>query len=93
MRYLKNSHGQGILLKADTELKLTAWCDSDWGSCPITNRSLTGWFIQLGGSPVSWNTKKQDVVSRSSCEAEYRAMADTVCELLWFRQIRPAMGI
>lgn len=93
VRYLKNSPGQGILLRADTELKLTAWCDSYWGSCPITNRSLTGWFIQLGGSPVSWKTKKQDVVSRSSCEAEYRAMADTVSELLWFRQIRPAMGI
>lgn len=93
VRYLKNSPGQGILLRADTELKLVAWCDSDWGSCPITHRSLTAWFIQLGGSPVSWKTQKQDVVSRSSAEAEYRAMADTVSELLWFRQLLPALGI
>lgn len=53
VRYLKNSPGQGILLRADTELKLIGWCDSDWGGCPITHRSLTGWFILLGGSPVS----------------------------------------
>lgn len=91
--YLKNSHGQGILFCTSTDLKLTAWCDSDWASCPLTNRSLTGWFIQLDGSLVSWKTKKQDVVSRSSCEAKYRVMADTVSELLWFRQILPAMGI
>lgn len=42
VRYLKNSPGQGVLLRANTELKLVAWCDSDWGACPITNRSLTG---------------------------------------------------
>ncbi|XP_020870708.1 uncharacterized protein LOC110225397 [Arabidopsis lyrata subsp. lyrata] len=82
VRYLKNSPGQGILLRANTSLTLNAWCDSDHGACPITSRSLTGWFIQLGDSPLSWKTKKHDVVSRSSAEAEYRAMADTVSELL-----------
>lgn len=72
---------------------MTAWCDSDWSACPLTNRSLTGWFIQLGDSPISWKTKKQDVVSRSSAEAEYRAMADTVQEILWLHQLLPALGI
>ncbi|KAG7599411.1 Reverse transcriptase RNA-dependent DNA polymerase [Arabidopsis suecica] len=91
--YLKNTPGQGIFLQANTPLVLTAWCDSDWSSCPTTRRSLTGWFIQLGGSPISWKTKKHDVVSRSSAEAEYRAMADTVCEILWLRQLLPALGI
>ncbi|KAG7557929.1 Integrase catalytic core [Arabidopsis suecica] len=91
--YLKNTPGQGIFLQAKTPLVLTAWCDSDWSSCPATRRSLTGWFIQLGGSPISWMTKKHDVVSRSSAEAEYRAMADTVCEILWLRQLLPALGI
>lgn len=54
VHYLKGSPGQGILLKADTDLKLVAWCDSDWGSCPLTSRSLMAWFIQLGDSPISW---------------------------------------
>jgi len=70
IRYLKNNPGQGILLRADGDLKLTAWCDSDHASCPLTSRSLTAWFIQLGGSPLSWKTEKQDTVSRSSTEAE-----------------------
>ena len=63
VRYVKYSPCQGILLKANTPLIVSAWCDSDWGGCPTTRRSLTGWFIQLGGSPVSWKTQKHDVVS------------------------------
>ncbi|KAG7559745.1 Reverse transcriptase RNA-dependent DNA polymerase [Arabidopsis thaliana x Arabidopsis arenosa] len=93
VRYLKNSPGQGILLRANTPLILTAWCDSDHGACPLTQRSLTGWFIQLGDSPLSWKTRKHDVVSRSSAEAEYRAMANTVSELLWLRELLPTLGV
>lgn len=93
VRYLKQGPGQGILLRAHAPLTLTAWCDADWGACPLTRRSLTGWFIQLGGSPLSWKTMKQDVVSRSSAEAEYRAMADTVTEILWLRNLLPALGV
>ncbi|XP_019100765.1 PREDICTED: uncharacterized protein LOC109132819 [Camelina sativa] len=91
--YLKSNPGQGILLCSGTDLRLTAWCDADHNGCPLTRRSLTAWFIQLGGSPVSWKTRKQDVVSRSSCEAEYRAMAKTVCELLWLRDVLVSMGV
>ncbi|KAG7536881.1 hypothetical protein ISN44_As13g008040 [Arabidopsis suecica] len=93
VRYLKNSPGQGVLLRANTPQILTAWCDSDHGSCPLTHRSLSGWFIQFGDSPLSWKTKKQDVVSRSSAEAEYRTMADSVSELLWLRELLPILGI
>lgn len=93
VRYLKNCPGQGILLRANTELKLTAWCDAEWGTCPTTRRSLTAWFVQLNGSPLSWKTKKHDRVSRSSTEAEYRARADTVNELIWLRQFLPTLDI
>lgn len=79
--YLKGNPGQGIIFQADSDLKLTAWCDTDWGTCPINRRSLTSWFIQLGRSLVSWKTRQQERVSRSSTEAEYWEMADTVSEI------------
>ena len=81
VRYLKGSPGQGIFLSATNNLQLTGWCDSDWAACALTRRSLTGWFVQLGDSPVSWKTKKQTTVARSSAEAEYRALAAVTCEL------------
>lgn len=93
VRYLKKSPGQGILLRADSDLSLEGWCDSDWASCPLTRRSLTGWFVLLGCSPVSWKTKKQQTVSRSSAEAEYRSMAATVCELKWLKQLLGDLGV
>ncbi|XP_019099682.1 PREDICTED: uncharacterized protein LOC109132504 [Camelina sativa] len=66
VRYLKNNPGQGVFFRAGTDLRITAWCDSDYAGYPLSRRSLTAWIIQLGGSPVSWQTRKQDVVSRSS---------------------------
>ncbi|KAI3511072.1 hypothetical protein L1887_18216 [Cichorium endivia] len=85
LRYLKGSAGQGILLPKSGEPLLTAFCDSDWLGCPYTRRSRTGYLLMLGGAPISWKTKKQSVISRSSAEAEYRAMASTVSEILWVR--------
>ncbi|PKI39757.1 hypothetical protein CRG98_039802 [Punica granatum] len=92
LRYLKQSPGQGIFLRP-TSLSLTAYCDADWVSCPMTRRSLTGYFITLGGSSISWKTKKQTTVSKSSAEAEYRAMAATISELLWLRCLLSSLGI
>ncbi|KAG7598819.1 F-box associated interaction domain [Arabidopsis suecica] len=93
IRYLKGNPGQGIFLRAGGDLKITAWCDSDYATCPDTSRSLTAWFIQLGGSPLSWKTQKQDTVSRSSTEAEYKAMGDTVSEVLWLRELLTTLGV
>jgi hypothetical protein len=81
LRYIKGSPGQGILFPSSNTLHVTAYTDSDWASCPTTRRSTTGYFIQLGTSPISWRTKKQTTVAHSSAEAEYRAMAVTTCEL------------
>lgn len=65
------------------------WC----GLGLMFNYSSVAHRMVSPGSPVSWKTKKYDVISRSSTEAEYREMADTLSELLWFREILPEMGI
>lgn len=76
VRYLKSNPIQGILLKSDSPLQLAAYCDADLVSCPLTRRSLTSYFVFLWGSPISWKTKKQQTVSRSSAEAEYLLSCD-----------------
>ncbi|XP_065855377.1 uncharacterized mitochondrial protein AtMg00810-like [Euphorbia lathyris] len=93
LRYLKGSPGQGILLRKCNDLRLNAFCDSDWAACPLTRRSLTGYFVLLGTSPISWKTKRQPTVSRSSAEAEYRAMAVTTCELKWLKSLLRSLGV
>ena len=65
-------------------MSMTAYADADWASCPNTRCSLTGFCVLVGDSLVKWKCKKQLIVSRSSAEAEYRALADTCCELTWF---------
>jgi Reverse transcriptase (RNA-dependent DNA polymerase)/Integrase core domain len=93
VRYLKSSHGKGILMKVENSFQLSVFCDSDWASCTTTRRSITGYCTFLGDSPISWRTKKQTTVSRSSAEAEYRAMAMATCELLWLKTIMADMGV
>ncbi|CAM8993362.1 unnamed protein product [Rhodiola kirilowii] len=93
LRYIKNAPAQGILFSAVSSLQLQAFCDADWVACPITRRSITGHCVLLGSSVISWKTKKQPVVSRSSAESEYRAMAAACCELVWLSRLLGDMGI
>ncbi|CAF2265902.1 unnamed protein product [Brassica napus] len=93
VRYLKGCPGQGILLSSTSDLRVTAYCDSDWNACPRTRRSLSSYVVLLGDSPVSWKTKKQDRVSLSSAEAEYRSMTAAVQELLWIKELLESIGI
>nr|KYP36274.1 Retrovirus-related Pol polyprotein from transposon TNT 1-94 [Cajanus cajan] len=81
--YLKGTPGSGIFLSVNSSVQLRAFSDYDWAGCPDTRRSITGFAVYLGDSLISWKSKKQITVSRSSSEAEYRALATTTCELQW----------
>ena len=65
----------------------------DWAGDPTDRRSITGYCFLLGDSLISWHSKKQSVVTRSSTEAEYQALADTTAELLWLRWLLQDLGI
>ncbi|KAH9651461.1 protein kinase domain-containing protein [Citrus sinensis] len=91
-RRLVGSPGKGILLSSTSDLHIRGYCDADWGSCPTTRRSVTGYCTFLGDSPISWKTKKQNVVSRSTAEAEYRSLADLSCKLQWLKALFADLG-
>nr|CAD1826176.1 unnamed protein product [Ananas comosus var. bracteatus] len=92
LRYLKSDPGKGILMRKNGNLNIVGYSDADWAGCPIDRHSTTGYCTLLGGNLVTWKSKKQNVVSRSSAEAEYRAMASTACELVWLKALLKDMG-
>ena len=87
LRYLKGTPGKGIFFKARGHLQVEAYTDADWAGCITDRRSTSGYCTYVGGNLVTWRSKKQNVVARSSAEAEFRAVAQGICEVIWIRRI------
>ena len=82
LRYLKGTLFHGLFYLAQSPLVLHAFSDADWAGDPIDCRSTTSYYFLLGSSLISWRSKKQIFVARSSTEAELRVLADTTSEFL-----------
>lgn len=67
--------------------------DADWASCVDERKSTDGHCIYLDNNLIVWNTKKQNIVSRSRAESEYRAIINVATDLIWFRPICGELGI
>ena len=92
LRYLKGSIGRGIVMRNNGHTNIMGYSDSDWAGNALDRRSTTGYCMFVGGNLVSWKSKKQHVVARSSAEAEYRAMALAACELVWLKHLLSDLG-
>nr|XP_016493621.1 PREDICTED: uncharacterized mitochondrial protein AtMg00810-like [Nicotiana tabacum] len=93
VKYVKNHPGQGILMSNKTTGTLEAFCDADWVACQHSRTSVTSFLIKLGGSLVSWKSKKQTTISRCFTEAEYRSLAVTIAKLVFLVGLIKEIGV
>ena len=93
MRYLKSTEGTGLKIKKSTSVLVSAFFDADWAGCIDDRRSTSGFAVFLGSNLISWSSRKQATVSRSSTEAEYKAMANATAEVIWIQTLLRELGI
>lgn len=87
LRYLKGTMSFVLQIMKSSSTAIRAYSDVDWAGCPDTRRSTSGYCVYLGDNLVAWSSKRQATMSRSSAEAEYRAIANAVAETCWLRQL------
>nr|KYP76939.1 Copia protein [Cajanus cajan] len=87
LKYIKGAPGKGLLYGYNNHTQVVGYSDADWAGSPSDRRSTSGYCVFIGDNLISWKSKKQNVVARSSAEAEYRAMASATCELIWLKQL------
>ncbi|CAL1403910.1 unnamed protein product [Linum trigynum] len=86
-RYLLGTSTYGLRLTSAVNPTITAFADSDWAGDPTDRTSTMAYLIYYGNNLISWKSKKQRSVARSSTEAEYRALAHATSEILWIRNL------
>ncbi|XP_047312586.1 uncharacterized mitochondrial protein AtMg00810-like [Impatiens glandulifera] len=92
LRYLKATSGKGLLLKPHDYLDVQGYTDSGWAGSFDDMCSTPGYCAFVGGNLITWCSKKQTVVARSSAEEKYRVMALGVSELLWIQSLLVELG-
>ncbi|XP_034707002.1 uncharacterized mitochondrial protein AtMg00810-like [Vitis riparia] len=85
IRYVQGTSTRGLFFPTSNSTHLATYSDADWASCADTRCSITGWCVFLGDALISWKSKKQDRVSKSSTESEYRTMSLACSEIILLR--------
>ena len=93
LRYLRGTTSRRLFFSRSSPLHLQAYSDATWASDHSDRRSLSAYCVFLGSSLIAWKTKKQTTVSRSSAEAELRAMATVTAEVTWLRWLLEGFGV
>ncbi|GKB74529.1 ribonuclease H-like domain-containing protein [Tanacetum coccineum] len=87
LRYVQGTWEFGLQLYASYGSSLVAYSDADWAGCPSTRRSTSGYCVFFGNNLLSWSSKRQHTLSRSSVEARYWGVANVVAETAWLRNL------
>uniref|UniRef100_A0A803PW81 Uncharacterized protein n=1 Tax=Cannabis sativa TaxID=3483 RepID=A0A803PW81_CANSA len=87
LRYTSGTSDFGLHLTKPLSYELTAYCDADWASDPDDRKSTLGFTIFFRSNLVAWKSKKQQIISRSSTEAEYRSVANVTAKLTWLHYL------
>nr|CAN67587.1 hypothetical protein VITISV_036279 [Vitis vinifera] len=85
IRYVEGTSTCGLFFPTGNYTRLAAYSDADWAGCADTLRFITGWCVFLGDALIYWKSKKQDRVSKSSTEFEYRVMSLACSKIIWLR--------
>ncbi|KAH9762092.1 retrovirus-related pol polyprotein from transposon RE1 [Citrus sinensis] len=93
LRYLKGTVSLGLQFYNHGSLHVDCFSDADWAGDRDDRRSVAGYCVYMGPNLVSWCSKKQAVVSRSSAESEYQALAMAAAEVLWIRSLLTEIGL
>ncbi|KAA8521614.1 hypothetical protein F0562_012287 [Nyssa sinensis] len=93
LQYLPHTLHLGFLFTKSLTMNLTAYTDADWARCPDYRRSTNAYLIYSGSNLISWSSKKQPTVARSSTEAEFKAIANATTEVIWVQHLCRDLGI
>ena len=93
LKYLKGSLGKGLFFKKGETRTIEGYIDTEWAGSVEDRWSTSSYCTFVWGNLVTWRSKKQTVVARSSAKVELRAIAHGICELLWLRRLLEELGV
>jgi len=87
LKYIKGSLEKILIYGHSNHRKVVCYSDADWVGSLYVRRSTSRYCVLVGDNLISWKSKKQHFVTRSSVEAEYRVMTSATCELIWLKHL------
>ncbi|OIT04124.1 retrovirus-related pol polyprotein from transposon tnt 1-94, partial [Nicotiana attenuata] len=93
LRYLKGTIDFGLFYSSSNDLNLMGFCDSDYAGDIDDRKSTIGFVFFLGDSIISWSSKKQPIVTLSTCEAEHIAAISCTCHAIWLRRLLKELNL